>query len=151
MKNKRQELIIEIISHNVIRTQSELIALLKENGVEATQATLSRDIRELKISKAVTDDGIRYEVPEFQPIDAGEKYLRILDDTVISVDYSENILVIKTYSGMAQAAAAAIDIILKDYMLGSIAGDDTIFVVVRIKKECEEITEKIKSYLNRKK
>ena len=147
MKNNRQDLILQIIKNNVIKTQSELMDKLKEEGVKTTQATLSRDIRDLKLVKVPFNGGFKYESPSIVNIDYNEKYVRIINETVVSVDFSENIIVIKTYSGMAQAAAAAIDVILASNMLGSIAGDDTIFAVVKSKNDSEELTRTLRSFV----
>ena len=108
MKKKRQAVILELIKNNDIETQEELARMLSQEGFTTTQGTISRDIRELKL-----------------------KYKRVLSEGIVSMDYAQNILVIKTVSGMAMACAAALDSISINGILGSIAGDDTIMCVVR--------------------
>ncbi len=132
MKKRRQERIIEIIKGNVIETQEELCDRLIEEGYNVTQATISRDIRQLKLTKISMADGRqRYAVLEGQPSDLGQKYIRVLRDGFISVESAENIIVIKTVPGMAMAVAAAIDALEIEGIAGSIAGDDTIMCAVR--------------------
>jgi len=132
MKYKRHNRILEIIEENDIETQDALIEKLRESGYEVTQATVSRDIRELKLIKVMTSDNrLKYAaIPKEDPRNA-VKYNNILLETVHSIDCAQNIAVLKTHSGMAQAAAAAIDAMKYDKIVGSIAGDDTIFVVFR--------------------
>ncbi|MBQ8310789.1 MAG: arginine repressor [Clostridia bacterium] len=133
MKRNRQEKLLELISRYEIDTQDELIARLRDNGFEVTQATVSRDIRELKIAKMTTGKGTyRYVLPK-QVVDgsAGMKFNRALIDSVISVDHACNIVVLKTYPGLANAVAVGIDSMNLHQILGCVAGDDTIMVVSR--------------------
>ena len=130
MKVDRHSKIVELIGKYQIETQEELAAYLKEAGYQVTQATVSRDIRELKLTKVQKENGRqRYSVMQTQR-DFGEKYLRILRDCYVSMDMAQNILVIKTVSGMAMAVAAALDAMHLHEIVGSIAGDDTIMVVL---------------------
>ena len=131
MKSERQEKILEIIRENDIATQEELLDVLRLEGYEATQATISRDIRELRLTKIV-DGGIqKYAAPEQDLHDMNERYLRVLREGYVSVDGAGNILIINTVSGMAMAVAAAIDSIGIPEIAGTIAGDDTIFCAIR--------------------
>ncbi|MBO4413941.1 MAG: arginine repressor [Clostridia bacterium] len=130
-KKERQELILRLVGKYEIRTQEELISRLAEAGCDATQATVSRDVRELKMVKRHGDENSRYTVPSATVDEIGPKYRNILRDAVISADCSSVFCVLKTYSGMANAAAAAVDGLGFPEILGTIAGDDTIFVMFR--------------------
>ena len=132
MKKNRQNKIIELINKYCIETQDALIEKLKEEGFEVTQATASRDIRELNLVK-VSVDGNTYKYAESPKDDMkiSVKYKNILKETLVSVDYACNTMVLKTYSGMAQAACAAIDSLMLDKIIGTLAGDDTIFVIAK--------------------
>jgi transcriptional regulator of arginine metabolism len=152
MKNKRHNRIIEIIGSYNIETQDELIDKLRDSGFDVTQATVSRDIKELGLIKAITKDNkYKYAVPSMSTqeiIRISQKYRNIIRETVISVDHAEIIVVIKTYSGMAQAAAAAIDGMSWDDIVGSIAGDDTVLVIMRTQEKAKEIARRFKDILN---
>ena len=131
MKTARHAKIIEIINKYNIETQEELADKLNEAGFQVTQATVSRDIRELKLSKVQAESGKqRYVVFQSQE-GLSDKYIRILRDGFLSMDMAQNILVIKTVSGMAMAVAAALDAIHFHEIVGCIAGDDTIMCAVR--------------------
>ena len=131
MKTKRQSKILELIRNNNIETQEELQAYLVKDGFAVTQATVSRDIRALKLTKVQKENGRQcYAVMQPQR-DFSEKYLRILRDCYVSMDMAQNILVIKTVSGMAMAVAEAIDVIGFTEIVGCIAGDNTIMCAVR--------------------
>ena len=132
MKEKRQAKILELIREYDIETQEELARYLKEAGFPSTQGTISRDIRELKLTKVAGDKGR----PKYAPIlretiHVSGKYRRVLSEAILSMEQAENILVIKTVSGMAMACAAAIDSIAIEGIVGSIAGDDTIMCVIK--------------------
>jgi transcriptional regulator of arginine metabolism len=133
MKKNRQEKLLELISRYEIDTQDELIALLREHGYDVTQATVSRDIRELKIAKMTTGKGTyRYVLPKNQPdTSSGMRFSSTLIDSIISVDHAGNLVVLKTYSGLAQAVAVGIDGMNLQPVLGCVAGDDTIMIVAR--------------------
>ena len=142
MKKRRQERIIEIIKGNVIETQEELCDRLIEEGYNVTQATISRDIRQLKLTKLSMADGRqRYAVIEGQTNDLGQKYIRVLRDGFVSIDSAENIIVIKTVPGMAMAVAAAVDALEIEGIVGSIAGDDTIMCAVKTLKLTPSVME----------
>lgn len=135
MKNKRHNKIIEIIESGVVETQDELIEILNREGYSVTQATVSRDLKSLGVVKVSTrDNRYRYSLPHSAGHDnkrISEKYKAILRETVIRVDYAINTVVVNTYPGMAQAAAAALDGIGGENIVGTLAGDDTIFIVMR--------------------
>ena len=132
MKSKRQNDILSLIEKYVIETQEDLQNRLKGLGYDVTQATISRDIRELKLTKMATEDGRqKYSVMYSDKNDVSEKYIRVLHDALISVDTAQNLLVLKTVAGMAMAVAAAVDSLHLDGVVGCIAGDDTIFCAVR--------------------
>ena len=144
MKVDRHSKIVELIGKYQIETQEELAAYLKEAGYQVTQATVSRDIRELKLTKVQKENGRqRYSVMQTQR-DFGEKYLRILRDCYVSMDMAQNILVIKTVSGMANAVCAALDSMQMQEIVGSIAGDDTIMCAIRTVEDTTALMKKIK-------
>lgn len=148
MKNKRQNKILELISEREIGTQEELATLLKEAGFRVTQATISRDIRELRITKMPIEKGRqRYvSIQRDDPTDTDrERYKRILKDAIVSMDTAQNILVVRTNAGMAMAVAAAIDGIRFSSIVGSLAGDDTVFLAVKSKEEAEMILRRIET------
>ncbi len=130
MKKDRLQKILEIIDIYRIETQDELIARLRDCGYEVTQATVSRDIKRLHLIKIQTDDGhSKYSLPRVNKFDTNEKYRNILHQTISAVHCANNLVVVRTYTGMANAAGAAIDAMQSELLLGSIAGDDTIFIV----------------------
>ncbi|MDE6904513.1 MAG: arginine repressor [Lachnospiraceae bacterium] len=132
MKSKRHVKILELIRKNEIETQEELAECLEREGYQVTQATVSRDIRELKLTKVSMANGRqKYAALSENPQDMMQKYTRIFKDAFLSMDMAQNILVIKTVSGMAMAGAAALDAIDCQEIVGSIAGDDTIMCAVR--------------------
>ncbi|MEE1078973.1 MAG: arginine repressor [Agathobacter sp.] len=132
MKTKRQSKILELIQRNEIETQDELSAFLEREGFVVTQATVSRDIRELKLTKIAMSNGKqKYAVLNDSGEDMSEKYVRVFRDGFLSMDMAQNILVIKTVSGMAGAVCASLDAMHIEEMVGSIAGDDTIMCAIR--------------------
>lgn len=132
MKNKRQEALAEIVSAYEVDTQAELIDRLRERGFEVTQATISRDIRELKLVKVAGAGGkYKYALPHHEQTNISAKFRNLLVETVTGIDSANNIAVVKTCSGMAQGAALAIDSMGRDDIVGSVAGDDTIIIVMR--------------------
>ena len=129
MKNKRHAKILEIIQSTNTVTQSDLTQKLRDCGMDVTQATVSRDIKELGLVKVSNGkDGYKYQQPSAAPT-ASPKHLTIFSQSVIKVDCALHTVVVKTLAGMAQAAAAAIDSTVGTQILGSIAGDDTILIV----------------------
>ena len=147
-KTKRQRKIIELITNYDIETQEELAAKLVENGFNVTQATISRDIRELNLTKIATKGGKqKYAVQSSSDIVSNSKYMRVLNDGIITMDTAGNILVVKTVSGMAMAVAAALDAMQIKEILGCIAGDDTIMCVVKHAEETDRVKEHIESFI----
>lgn len=139
MKKRRHEKILELIAKHSIDTQEELIGLLRREGFEVTQATISRDINELGLIKKPDGGRYRYFAPA-EPLET-EKYESIFRSAVISVDYASNIVVIKCHSGMANAAAAALDATDLPGVVGTLAGDDTIMVVARSEQDAVRLTQ----------
>ena len=149
MKNKRQKQILDIISSNVIETQEELIDRLNACGYKVTQATISRDIKELKLVKTATDKNrYRYVKSGSEESKQSVKYDNILYETMVSVDVAGHIVVIKTHNGMAMAAGAAIDAMGWSEIVGSIAGDDTVFVAVRTEEGVKYVYDKLMSVIS---
>ncbi len=141
----RHTAILRIISEQEIETQDDLIAKLKENGFDVTQATVSRDIKQLGLVKTTDGEGkYRYSAPHPSSSGSDSKFKNILSEAIISSESAENMVVVKTYSGMANAAAAAIDALASDRILGSIAGDDTILIVTKNDETAEEFSEILK-------
>lgn len=132
MKAERHAKILELIRRYEIGTQDELSARLEQDGYHVTQATVSRDIRELKLTKVSLNNGRQKYVTLIEnKEDMREKYVRVFRDGFVSMDMAQNILVIRTVSGMAMAVAAALDNMNCHEIVGSIAGDDTIMCAVR--------------------
>ena len=144
MKRNRQEAILRVISQYEVETQQELAQRLKEEGSEVTQATVSRDIRDMKLSKMPTGDGhqkyVRFHNDEKH---LSGKYVNVLKEGFVSIDMAQNILVVKTVSGMAMAVAAAIDAMKYPEIVGSIAGDDTIMMAVRTVEDTKSLMNQI--------
>ena len=150
LKKNRHNTILEIIAHQEIDTQEELARQLKEAGYDVTQATVSRDIRELNLYK-VSADGGKQKYAILQQEDSRhleDKYIRVLKDGFSSMDMAQNILVVKTVSGMAMAVAAAIDAMHFQEIVGSIAGDDTIMMAVRTVEDTEKLMGRIRELLH---
>ena len=146
MKRKRQEKIIELIAMYDVETQEELADLLEKNGFRVTQATVSRDIREMKLSKISDGKGRqKYVALTKEDSHLGDKFLRVLQEGFVSMDMAQNILVVKTVSGMAMAVAAAIDAMRLSEIVGSIAGDDTIMIAVRTAEDRKLVMEQIEN------
>ncbi len=151
MKLERHSKIVELIGKYDIETQEELADRLQESGFRVTQATVSRDIRELKLTKMQGENGRqRYVVMQNQG-SFSDKYIRILRDGYLSMDMAQNILVIKTVSGMAMAVAAALDAIHFYEIVGCIAGDDTIMCAVRSVDDTIVVMDKIRKMVTEQK
>jgi transcriptional regulator of arginine metabolism len=145
LKKNRHNTILEIIANQEIDTQEELARQLREAGYDVTQATVSRDIRELNLYK-VSADGGKQKYAILRQEDSRhleDKYIRVLKDGFSSMDMAQNILVVKTVSGMAMAVAAAIDAMRFQEIVGSIAGDDTIMMAVRTVDDTEKLMGRI--------
>ena len=150
MKTKRQTKILELIQKYDIETQEELSAYLTRDGYQVTQATVSRDIRELKLTKIAMDNGRqRYAVLSDADTGMAEKLVRVLREGFVSMDYAGNILVIKTVSGMASAVGAAVDAIKLSEIIGSIAGDDTLMCVIRTEEDAVNIMNKLRKIVEK--
>lgn len=144
MKKHRHGKIVELIENYDIETQDELADKLKNAGFQVTQATVSRDIRGLKLSKIPTGEG-KQKYVVFRQDDSylGDKFIRVLKEGFVSMDMAQNILVIKTVSGMAMAVAAAIDAMKMKEIVGSIAGDDTIMIAIRTVEDTLSVMDKV--------
>ncbi len=144
MKNKRQEAIVDLISKYEIQTQEELIRRLEERGFAATQATVSRDIRELKLMKGTGEGGVhKYTMPT-APKASAPRFGSSLHESIVHIDAAENLIVVKTYPGMASAVASCIDTFNIHEIVGCVAGDDAILVVVRSRDEALLLKEKLR-------
>lgn len=145
MKVARHEKIIELIQQYDIDTQEELAARLNEAGFKVTQATVSRDIRALKMTKVAGKDGkSRYAILNGTSMELGDKYTRVLHDALTSIDVGQNMIVIHTVPGMAMGVAAALDALNWKEILGCIAGDDTVMCVSRDGEQAKAAAEKLK-------
>lgn len=149
MKAQRHKKIIDIVSKYNIETQEELIARLSDSNFEVTQATISRDIRELKLIKVSSGQGgYRYTLPEEnKPVETKSRFHSALSDSIITIDYAVNNVVIKTYPGLANAVATGIDGMSISDILGCVAGDDTIIIVMRNEKSAQDISERIRELI----
>lgn len=148
MKISRHAKILEIIERHPIETQEELAEELKKSGYHITQATVSRDIKELKLVKVLDENGIyKYATMKEQDSMLNERLVKVFAESVLSIDYSGNIIVIKTFSGAANAACEAIDVFDFKEIVGTIAGDDTIFALVRNQENVEVVIEKLKKLM----
>ncbi|HOQ07510.1 MAG TPA: arginine repressor [Clostridiales bacterium] len=143
MKYSRHAKILELIEKYPIETQEELAEKLREHGMDVTQATVSRDIKELRLIKVMSDDGTyRYASITRSENNISNKLLTVFTESFVSCDYANNIVVVKTLPGMAQAAASAVDALKWPEIVGTIAGDDTIMIVCRAEKIAEELVSK---------
>ena len=148
LKNDRQKTILKIISEQVIETQEDLVHALKAAGSSATQATISRDIRELQLVKTVQADGrYRYSVKKKAEIHVDSRMIRILRDTLLDLDHAGHMIIIKTMSGSANVAGEVIDNLGLPEILGTIAGDNTILAVVRHEQDAGEVADRIRSMI----
>lgn len=151
MKRQRHEVVVDLINRYDIETQEELAAYLREEGFDVTQATVSRDIRELKLSKIATGNGRqKYIILKNDDSHLGDKFIRVLRDGFVSMNMAQNILVVKTVQGMAMAVAAAIDAMKFPEIVGCIAGDDTIMAAVKSVDDTLIVMEKINKILEGK-
>lgn len=147
MKTKRHRKILELIKENDISTQEELADILRAAGYNVTQATVSRDIKELALVKvSAGGDNYKYAMPP--EVSVSESRLRfMLKEFVVSYDYSENIMIIHTAPGNANAVASALDTAKWENIMGSVAGDDTILMVIKPKEAMESVAKKLEWYL----
>ncbi|MBM6751853.1 arginine repressor [Mediterraneibacter glycyrrhizinilyticus] len=149
MKVSRHAKIVELISQYDIETQEELAEYLNRAGFKVTQATVSRDIRDLKLTKVSVNGGKQKYILHRPEEGMSEKYIRVLKDGYVSMDMAQNILVIKTVSGMAMAVAAALDAMKWNEVVGCIAGDDTIMCAIRTTEDTVAVMEKIRKIVSK--
>lgn len=145
MKKRRQAEILRIISANEVETQEMLLNLLKQKGYDVTQATVSRDINELNIEKTVSSNGVNCYAKAEKVHTV--KFHNIISEAVVNIDYAMNIVSIKCHSGLANAACAGLDMMNLSYVVGTIAGDDTIFVLTRTEGDARMLTRHLKELL----
>lgn len=148
MKIARHAKILDLIEKKPIETQEELADELKREGIDVTQATVSRDIKELRLVKVLSENGhYRYAPLKQQDESIINRLTTLLKESLVRVDYAGNIIVLKTLSGTAMAAAAAIDALDMNEIIGSLAGDDTIFLVVREASQAEDVVDRFSKYI----
>ena len=148
MKSERQNRILELVSKYEIETQEDMIERLRAEGYMVTQATVSRDLKDLKLSKALTAHGTyRYCVSHGRNHTGNVRLNNAMADSILHVDYSLNNVVIKTYPGLAQAVASSIDAMNMHNILGCVAGDDTIIIVSRDTESSVQISRKLKELM----
>ncbi len=149
MKNDRQNKILAIIAREDIDTQEALLERLQQEGIRCTQATISRDIKQLHLIKEPIGRGrYRYAVSiHRKSLNVADKLLTIFRESVTSIDFAQNIVVIKTLSGLASAACEAVDSMKVSYMVGSLAGENTVLLVMRDNESAEIFCEEIKEML----
>lgn len=150
VKSVRQAVIKNIIDRQIIETQEDLAEALRQERIKVTQATVSRDIKEMMLIKVPTGDGrYRYAYPMNNTvIFTEERMQRLFQDTVLGCDYSENIVVLKTLPGGANTVASALDHANWPEVLGTVAGDDNIFIIVKPKEAAPEVTQRLLAFLN---
>lgn len=148
MKIKRHAKILEILDQHAIETQEELAEKLKEAGFDITQATISRDIKEMKLVKMM-DAGGRYRYSKYrdEAIPVNERMMNVFREAVTHIDYAGNIVVVKTLSGMAHAAAVTVDLTEWSEIVGCLAGDDTIFILLKTEQTAMELVANLKKYI----
>jgi len=149
VKNDRQSMILEIISQENIETQEQLLARLQEKGITSTQATISRDIKQMHLIKEPVGQGVyKYAVSNNRTkLNVAEKLRTIFRESITSIASAQNIVVIKTMPGLASAACSALDNMEISYMVGSLAGDDTAFLLMRDTESASMFCEELKSML----
>lgn len=148
MKTRRHARILDLINEYPIDTQDELLTRLKSEGYKATQATISRDIKDLRLVKTLGSDGkYRYVSATKNSMDIRSNFSNLFNTSVRFVDCAENMVVIKTLSGMAQAVCAALDSIDYRSVVGTLAGDDTIFIVCRTSELAKSLTDELKTLI----
>lgn len=144
VKSNRQSIILEIISTEEIETQNQLMLALKERGIHTTQATLSRDIRDMHLTKEAAPNGCyRYVAARRETGDHVIRLQKIFRESVVSYDVAQNLFVIRTLPGLASAACSAMDAIHVDGLVGTLAGDDTAFLAMRNNEAAQALFEEI--------
>jgi len=150
MKRKRHPLILKLIEEKPIATQEELLEYLCSHDYDVTQATVSRDIKELRLIKVADSNGrYRYSLPQEKPNDLSSKFQMIFNSAIKSVDYAMNIVCINCHSGMAQGACSALDNMGYTEIVGTVAGDDTIFVLCRTEENAGSLAESLKRFIEK--
>ncbi|HHV31202.1 arginine repressor [Caproiciproducens sp. LBM24188] len=148
MKTRRHAKILELISQYNIDTQEELLRLLRQGGFDVTQATVSRDIKELRLVKTLSEDGkYKYSIGTDNTKDFSSKFYSLLVDSTVSINYACNLVVIKCLSGMAQAVCASMDSMHWNGVVGTLAGEDTIFVACKSEAEAENMVAELKKMI----
>ena len=148
MKTVRQVAIIDIIEKQDIETQEELADALRQRGIKVTQATVSRDIKELRLLKVLTPAGAyKYATADKAENGLSERFIRMLAESLLTVAASENLIVVKTLNGSANVAAEALDSLHWPEILGSVAGDNTILLVIRTKSEVPAVVSRIQEMM----
>ena len=153
MKNKRQETILRLVSEKSIETQETLCELLEQEGFKVTQSTVSRDIAQLALIKVQDGDRVKYSVPTLKKevmSERGGLIFKMIADSVRSVDYALNTVVIKCNAGMAQAICAKLDSTELHNVVGTLAGDDTIFILMRTEHDAERLVKELKFIIDLK-
>lgn len=149
MKSNRHTKILEIIDQKDIETQEELAEALKDGGFDVTQATVSRDIKNLKLVKMQSHSGnYRYQAPKAESNNLTDKLTNVLTNATISVENIDKMVIVKTFTGGASAVAEAIDTLVFTEIAGTVAGDNTIFIMVRTLEAAEEIVTKIRKLIS---
>ncbi|MDD3268268.1 MAG: arginine repressor [Syntrophomonadaceae bacterium] len=149
MKLRRHFTIMDILSKQRIATQEELCEVLRNNGFDVTQATVSRDIKEMHLVKIPDKEGYHYALPDAKTTGGSyERMRRIFKDSIVSLDYSESLVVIKTLPGAAQSVASLVDASNHQSILGTVAGDDTLFIVVKPKEAVVAVIEEFEQLVN---
>ena len=149
MKAKRQALIRDIVDSQSIQTQEELAQALREHGMVVTQATVSRDIKEMHLLKVLAEDGsYRYATMDKEEQGTSDRLIRMLADSVVSMDSANNLIVIRTLPGSAHVAGEAVDSLRWNEVLGTIAGDNTILVIVRSNEEVETVMRRFRALIH---
>jgi len=147
MKNRRQMKILEIIAREEIGTQEELARRLCEEGEDVTQATVSRDIKELRLIKVAGSVGRAKYAPSSDGAHVSNRLLRIFIETVVSIDSSGNLVLVRTLAGSANAAGEAVDAMGFPEILGSLAGDNTLLLVVREGRSAAELAQRLRDII----
>lgn len=148
MKAKRHAKILEIIRNNPVNTQEELLQLLTDSGYSVTQATISRDIKELRLIKSLGSDGeYHYSTVQQESDNISSKFHTLFSDTVTNIDYAGNIVVVKCLSGMAMSACAAMDSLKRGDIVGTISGDDTFLCIMRNEDKAVDLVTDLKKLM----
>lgn len=148
MKTVRQVAILDIIEKQEVETQEELAAALNARGIRVTQATVSRDIKELRLLKVLTSSGkYKYATSDQAENNLSERFVRMLSESMLSVSYANNMIVVKTLSGSANVAAEALDNMHWPEVLGTLAGDNTIFLVIRSNEDTPSVVSRIREMM----